>query len=278
MEAKFKYAVRKAGSNYGIEDIKQLKDLVAKGKVDPSDYVFIYKTEEWKRLGELGELRAFFPAFNAGASTRSPSSDNINALPNLRQLEAANKSGSSSPNIATGSFRSKNDSSQSRLDVGSLFADVPDKPTIGKSSPAIGKSSPSIAKSSPTIAKNSASSTLLTPFVPGASASAKQGSRPALATLPRPAAAGGSRSAAPVANPFGSSNKLPRLEEGETPPAANGKSQPVAAVTERPNYLRYVLFLLLVAIASGAITFFVMRHTNDDSVAAGVPLPVRSSR
>lgn len=261
MEAKFKYAVRKAGSNYGIEDIKQLKDLVAKGKVDPSDYVFLYKTEEWKCLGELAELRAFFPGFNAGATTRTPSSDKINSLPNLRQIEAAQKNNAS--NAAQSAYRPKNEASQSKLDVSSLFADVPDKLDV-----------------TPRSATSTSSSSLrLTPFVPGAAAN--QASRPAMPTIPRPGLAQNAQSGA---NPFGSSSRLPRLESGETPmpPASGAKDEGRAALPgsapERPNYLRYVLFLVLVAMASGALTFFIMRHGNEDSVVLGTPLPVRSSR
>jgi len=70
MEDRFRFAVRKGTSNYGIEDIRQLKDLVATGKVEATDYVFTYKTREWKRVGDHPELRSFFPGFTSALRAR----------------------------------------------------------------------------------------------------------------------------------------------------------------------------------------------------------------
>lgn len=261
MSAKFKYAIRKTDSNYGVEDLRQLKDLVATGKLEPTDYVFIYETKEWKQIGELAELRSFFPGFAASSSARR-SSDRIRQLPDLSQsIQArAAKEGAAAlrASASQASTSSASATTTSQINMQTLFQGVLDNPKAA-TRPVRPASTPSVNAPRPA--------------VPGASTSQTR--------LPVNVNSSGTFRIAPEsrvdgANPGASSNRMRAV----TPPPPAPETQP--GLGERLRHFRptattYVLVFLLVAVVSAAMTFAIMFYSQSDKpLSASIPqtLPV----
>ncbi len=153
MAAQFKYAIRRGEKNFGIQSVRQLRDLAGRRKIVPQDYVYSYERKEWVRAGHLFELFEVFNVQTGGGLIQgSPPQDSLSA-PELRNtdwkqiaakapVEDASLSSTpftpSRPSVRSGITKSKG----LRSEISGLFEDLIDEAAEKHRNPLTGLEQP----------------------------------------------------------------------------------------------------------------------------------------